>query len=183
MTEFRITTERLILRDWRDADREPWHAMCCDPEVMATIGPLKTRAESDAQIDRFLAQGAAIGHTVWALERRVDGAFLGFCGLVRGEFAPIMNEVEIGWRLWGKDWGRGYAREAAQACLDWGWKHTDTNRIWAITTPGNLRSWGLMERLGMARHHDLDFDHPNVPDDSPLKRHIAYSIGRNPQGE
>jgi RimJ/RimL family protein N-acetyltransferase len=183
MAEFRIETERLILRDWREEDREPWHAMSCDPQVMATIGPLKTRAESDAQIDRFVAQSVATGYTVWALERREDGAFMGFCGFFQGEFAPIENEIEIGWRLWGKDWGRGYAREAAQACLDWGWAHIDADLIWAITTPGNIRSWGLMERLGMARHPELDFDHPNVPEGSPLKPHIAYSIGRNARGD
>lgn len=178
MAEFRLETERLILRGWQEDDREPWHAMSCDPQVMATIGPLKTRAESDAQIDQFMAQSITRGYTVWALERQEDGAFMGFCGFSQVEFAPIENEVEIGWRLWGKDWGRGYAREAAQACLDWGWAHLDLDRIWAITTPGNVRSWGLMARLGMVRHHDLDFDHPKVPDGSALKRHVTWSIGR-----
>lgn len=178
MAEFRLETARLILRDWHDADRNPWHAMSRDPQVMATIGPPKTRAESDAQIDRLIAQSAANGHTVWALERREDGAFLGFCGLTIGEFHPIDGQIEIGWRLWGKEWGRGYAREAALACLDWGWARLDAERIWAITTPGNFRSWGLMERLGMVRHPELDFAHPKVPEGDPLKPHITYSIGR-----
>jgi RimJ/RimL family protein N-acetyltransferase len=146
---------------------------------MATIGPLKTRQQSDAQIDSFMAQSAATGHTMWALERREDGAFLGFCGLEIGEFAPIDGKHEIGWRLWGKDWGRGYAREAAKSTLEWAWAHLHVDQIWAITTPGNLRSWGLMERLGMLRRPELDFDHPKLPDGDSLKPHITYSITRN----
>ena len=75
-------------------------------------------------------------------------------------------------------WGQGYAREVARATLDWGFANLAEDTIWAITVPANIRSWGLMERLGMTRQIDMDFDHPNVPDDSPLKRHITYNIMR-----
>lgn len=95
-----------------------------------------------------------------------------------GNAGLIEGKVEIGWRLSHDAWGQGYAREAAAASLDWGFANLDTDRIWAITTPGNIRSWGLMERLGLKRHPQLDFEHPNVADDSPLKQHITYSIAR-----
>ncbi|CAM3219998.1 GCN5 family acetyltransferase [Sphingomonas antarctica] len=174
-----IETERLVLRAWRDDDRAPFAEMGRDPQVMATLGPLMTREDSDAAIDRMMAYQAAHGHCFWPVERREDGMFLGFCGLKQGpDDTPIAGETEIGWRLRSDMWGRGYAREAAEATLAWGWAHLDRNSIYAITTPDNSRSWGLMERLGMTRRHDLDFDHPGVPDDSQLKAHLTYAASR-----
>jgi RimJ/RimL family protein N-acetyltransferase len=75
-------------------------------------------------------------------------------------------------------WGKGYAREAAEASLAWGWEHLDVPTIAAITTTNNVRSSGLMERLGMVRAAADDFDHPNVPLGSGLRRHITYRIAR-----
>ena len=179
MAEFRIETERLILREWRDDDLAPFAAMCADPAVMATLGPLKTRGETAALIARVKAIGDECGHTMWAVERVTDSRFIGWCGLIPGVFWPLLSKVEVGWRIATDCWGHGYAREAAEASLDWAFTNLADERVWAITTPGNTRSWGLMERLGMKRHPELDFDHPNVPDGTPLKRHITYSIGRD----
>jgi RimJ/RimL family protein N-acetyltransferase len=179
MAEFRLETERLILREWRDSDSEPFHAMSNDPRVMATLGPLMSRSESDALIDRLKKRQADHGHTFWALERKEDGAFMGWCGIVLAlNELPIRGKFEIGWRLIHAAWGQGYAREAALASLDWGFQTLGAHEIWAITSTNNHQSWGLMERLGMERQHDMDFDHPNVADDSPLKRHITYRITR-----
>ncbi|NIJ18494.1 RimJ/RimL family protein N-acetyltransferase [Sphingomonas naasensis] len=172
-----IETDRLILRGWHDGDRAPFHAMGQDARVMATLGPLLWRDESDALIDRLQAIFDTHGFTFWAIERRADGAFLGFCGLKPGaEDTPIEGEIEIGWRLAHEHWGQGYAREAAQASLDWGWANLDAPAIAAITSTDNARSWGLMERLGMARAPEDDFDHPNAID--RLRRHITYRIAR-----
>lgn len=171
-----IETERLILRPWREEDRAACHAMCSDPEVMAFIGAPQSRAESDAAIDRMIVCQAEHGHCFWAIERREDGALLGLCGLLPPR--PPLEHVEIGWRLGRTFWGKGYAREAAAASLAWGWRNLATDTIDAITVPANTRSWGLMERLGMHRVAGGDFDHPAVPDGSPLKRHILYRIAR-----
>ena len=179
MAEFAIPTERLTLRAWRDEDHAPLLALCRDPLVMATIGPLQSAPEIDAAIARQRGFQSMHGHCFWAIERRADGAMLGFCGLKPGaEGTPIEGRIEIGWRLRSDAWGQGYAREAAQASVDWGWANLDADSLWAITTPGNVRSWGLMLRLGMARHEDLDFDHPALPADSPLLAHITYRIAR-----
>jgi RimJ/RimL family protein N-acetyltransferase len=172
-----IETERLILRGWRDSDREPFHDMSQDERVMATLGPLLWRDESDTLIDRMQGILDTHGFTFWAIERRVDGAFLGFCGLKPGaEDTPIEGEIEIGWRLAHQYWGQGYAREAAQASLDWGFAHLDIPSIAAITTVENVRSWGLMERLGMARAAQDDFEHPRAIE--RLRPHITYRIAR-----
>lgn len=108
---------------------------------------------------------------------QADASFIGFCGLKPGK-APIEHEIEIGWRLARDVWGQGFASEAAQASLDWGWAKLAVPSIAAITVPANRRSWSLMERLGMTRFPDEEFDHPDVPDSSPLKRHILYRIQR-----
>jgi RimJ/RimL family protein N-acetyltransferase len=180
MGDFRLETERLNLREWRDEDREPFHEMSNDPRVMATLGPVMTRAESDALIDKVQARQVEHGHTVWALERKDDAVFLGWCGLVIvPDGLPLAGLPEIGWRLAYHAWGQGYAREAALTSLDWAFGVQNMQRIWAYTTVGNDASWGLMKRLGMSRHHDLDFDHPLVADGSPLKPHIVYSIGQD----
>ncbi len=150
-----------------------------DAQVMATLGPLIDRAQADAGVGRMIAHQAAHGHCFWPVERAADGRFLGFCGLlVSGPGTPIAGQVEIGWRLRSDEWGKGYAREAAEAAIGWFWANMHRSTLFAITTPGNSRSWGLMERLGMARRHDMDFDHPNVPEGSPLKRHLTYELER-----
>ena len=170
-----IETERLILRPWRIADREPFWAMACDPLVMAHLPPL-TRAESDAAVDRMIATEREHGHVFWALDRKVEGDFIGFCGVLPPR-APIF-EYEIGWRLAHHAWGLGLAREAAEASLSWAWHNLPVPTIMAITNLSNTRSWGLMERLGMVRYPAEDFDHPDLADDDPLKPHILYRIHR-----
>ncbi|PZN92266.1 MAG: GNAT family N-acetyltransferase [Alphaproteobacteria bacterium] len=175
-----IETPRLFIRNWRDSDREPFAAMNADPAVREHLGPIQSRAETDAVIDRLVAVAADHGHTFWAVERREDARFLGFCGLkIAPENIPgIEGAIEIGWRLARDAWGAGYAREAAAACLDWGFANLPDDRIIAITTPGNVRSWGLMLRLGMVRRHDLDFAHPALAADDPLSAHVTYESAR-----
>lgn len=174
-----IDTERLVVRPWRDSDRAPFAAMGQDADVMRFLGPLRSRVESDAFIDRMVAMQAELGYCLWAVERLGDAAFLGFCGLNAGPAGtPLEGELEIGWRLARAYWRQGYAREAALACLDWTWANLAIEALFSMTVPANTASWGLMERLGMHRLADQDFDHPNVPDGSPLKRHIVYRIDR-----
>ena len=175
-----IQTDRLTLRNWQAGDRLPFNAMGRDPEVMKFLGPLQSQADTDAGIARLQGFAAEHGHTFWAIERRADGEFLGFCGLkIAPENIPgIEGAIEIGWRLRRDAWGLGYAREAAVASLAWGWANLAVDRIIAITTPGNIRSRALMLRLGMVRRHDLDFGHPALAPDDPLRAHVTFEMGR-----
>ncbi len=174
-----IATDRLHLRRWTDADRAPFHAMCQDPQVMEYLGDPQPRAATDAMIDRQNGLLDAHGHCFWALERRADGAFLGFCGIKPGaEGTPIEGRAEIGWRLAAAHWGHGYAREAAEASLGWAFANLAEGTVWAMTVPANIRSWGLMERLGMVRRPELAFDHPLPGLAERLKAHIVYSKDR-----
>ncbi|HKX79723.1 MAG TPA: GNAT family N-acetyltransferase [Novosphingobium sp.] len=171
-----IETERLNLRAWRDADRDPFWAMAQDEDVMRYLLPRSSREESDAVVDHLIAAQEACGHCFWAVERKDDARFIGFCGLMPAN-GPL-SEIEIGWRLERVSWGKGYAREAALASLDWAWRDTATPTVVAITVIENIRSWGLMERLGMRRDPSEDFDHPLLAEGHPLRRHILYRIHR-----
>ena len=174
-----IETARLILRGWRETDIAPFHAMGNDAEVMRYLGPPMTLADARIAADAQNAFIASHGYCFWAIERKADGAFLGFCGIKPGPAeTPIASELEIGWRLCRDAWGQCYAREAAEAVIGLAWANTDAPAIAAMTVIANANSWGLMERLGMTRDHGADFDHPAVPDGDPLKRHIVYRIAR-----
>lgn len=151
--------------------------MACDPRVMAYLPPL-TRRECDNSIDRMMTIEREHGHVFWAMERKIEGDFIGFCGIMPPR-SPIF-EHEIGWRLAHRAWGQGFAREAAEASLAWAWSRLPVPVVMAITNLANTRSWGLMERLGMLRYPDEDFDHPDLAEEDPLRPHILYRI-RRPQ--
>jgi len=170
-----IESKRLILRPWRDADREPFWEMACDPRVMAYLPPL-TRVQSDEAVERMIATEREHGHVFWALERKLEGDFIGFCGILPPR--PPIFEYEIGWRLAQQVWGMGFAKEAAEASLAWAWANLQVPSIMAITNHANARSWGLMERLGMTRYPDEDFEHPGLAEGDPLRPHILYRIHR-----
>jgi RimJ/RimL family protein N-acetyltransferase len=178
MAGFAIETERLLLRSWREADRVPFAAICADPKVMATLGPVMGRAESDALLLRVEAIEAEHGHTFWALERKDDAALIGWCGVIRGNAGPIEGKAEIGWRLAHEAWGKGYATEAARASLDWLFANLPDESAWAITHTGNRPSRAVMERLSMRYHPELDFDHPHIAEGDPLRPHVTYSLAR-----
>lgn len=172
-----IVTERLILRAWREEDVAPFRAMGQDPEVMRYLGPPASWEDCRRAIERMTVAQVENGHCFWAIERRDDAAFIGFCGLLPAK-PPITGEIEIGWRLARASWGQGLALEAARASLDRAWTHLDIPSVAAITVPANRRSWGLMERLGMTRVDGGDFDHPDLAPNSPLRRHVLYRIDR-----
>lgn len=173
-----IESDRLVLRSWRGEDLAPFAAICADPRVMATLGPLMSKEETAALIERVGAIEITHGHTFWALERKVDARLIGWCGVIRGTAGPIEGKAEIGWRLAGDCWGLGYATEAAYATLDWLFANLPDDEAWAITHTGNLRSRAVMERLRMHYRPEFDFDHPRLGEDDPLRPHVTYSVAR-----
>lgn len=180
MTAPEIATERLLLRDWRDADRGPFAALNADPAVMEHFPARLDRVESDALFDRIKAGWRQDGLGLWVLERRGDGRFLGFTGLSRPSFdAHFTPAVEVGWRLAREGWGHGYATEAATAALAFGFDALALGEIVSFTVPANVRSRAVMERLGMTRDPADDFDHPRLPPGHPLRRHVLYRLARD----
>ena len=173
-------TERLLIRPWRDDDRADYLATCNTETVTANLGGPAKIEDIDAAIARIRKSEEENGFCYWAVERKADGAFLGYCGLKFTNLtdSPVEGEIEIGWRLRDDVWGQGYASEAAAAVLQWAWANLDHDRIVSFTVPANRGSWGVMERIGMTRSPDLDFAHPGFPPDHPLSAHITYVIER-----
>ena len=171
-----LATERLVMRPWRAEDRDPFFAINCELAVYRHLGPL-TRERSDTMIDRYNEQFAGTGWGRWALEERESGLLIGHCGLMPlGDDLPFAPGVEIGWRLSERWQGKGLARQAAEAAVDFAFETLSLDRIVSFTTPANTASWGLMERLGMIRIGT--FDHPLLADGDPLKPHVLYEIRR-----
>ena len=172
-----IHTPRLLLRQWRETDREPWAAMNADPEVMRHFPSTQTRAETDAAFDRISSGIAERGWGLWAVD--LDGEFLGFTGLAVPRFdAHFTPATEIGWRFARHAWGNGYATEAARAVLGYAFDELELSEVVSFTAVQNTPSRRVMERIGMTHDSADDFDHPNVPGDSPLLRHVLYRVSR-----
>ncbi|HEV8392493.1 MAG TPA: GNAT family N-acetyltransferase [Dongiaceae bacterium] len=176
---FILRTPRLILRGWRDEDSEPFAAMFNDPAVMEFLLPSAGRGEIDAFIGRIKQHFADHEFGLWAVEVPGVAPFIGWVGLSIPRFeAHFMPAVEIGWRLASAYWGQGYATEGARAALEAGFTRFGLAEIVSFAVPANLRSIHVMQRIGMRRDPEGDFDHPRVPDGSPLKRHVLYRIAR-----
>ena len=178
VTPIEFETPRLRLRQWRDADREPFAALNADPPVVAFFAGPFTRAASDASIDAWQFQFSQRGWSNWAAERLDTGEFIGYVGLtVPVRVLPFSPCVEIGWRLAHRFWGHGYATEAAKGALRVGFDQAELEEIVSFTAAGNLRSRAVMERIGMQDAHE-DFDYPIFAEGHPLRRHCLYRIRR-----
>ena len=169
-----LVTERLLLRRWRDEDREPFFRMCHDAEVMRYLLPMNDRAASDAFVDRLDKHFDVNGFGMYAAERCDRAEFIGVIGLQIPR-VPLMPEpcVEAGWRLGRSAWGQGFAQEGAAAAIKAGFSRLGLTEIVAVTAIQNERSWRVMERLGMQRDGST-FAHPALAADHPLSEHFMY---------
>ncbi len=173
-----IETARLVLRSWREEDVEPFIRHTNTPAVMRWLGGVRDEAQvREMLVGKFNDWLAERGFTFWAVERREDGELLGFCGLKLADDAGTQIEGlhEVGWRLREDAWGQGYAKEAAIASLDFAFDRAGAEQVVALTVTGNEPSWGLMERLGMTRRPEFDYEGPDWAE-TPV---IVYVLGRD----
>jgi ribosomal-protein-alanine N-acetyltransferase len=189
-----LTTSRLILRPWRDADLSAFARLNDDPAVMEFLPRRLSRDESDAYAARTRTVIENRGWGFWAVEVKGAGTaaaapfiagaaaaapFIGFVGLsVPGFEAHFTPCVEIGWRLAKEHWGCGYASEAAAATLRFAFENLKLRQVVAFTVPLNKRSMRVMERIGMSRDPADDFEHPKLPPGHPLRAHVLYRVNR-----
>lgn len=174
-----LRTERLLMRRWLDADREPFAALNADPRVMEFL-TVRDRQESDDMIDRFELSFEIYGFGMWALQTLDSGRFIGLAGLANVGFtAHFTPAVEVGWRLAREWWGHGYATEAGRAALGYGFDVALLTEIVATAPVGNQRHRAVMRRLGMHRDPADDFLHPALPPDHPRARHVLYRLARS----
>ena len=163
------------MRRWQDGDREPFAALNADPHTMRFFPATLDRAASDAMVDRLEERFESQGFGLWALEVARTGQFIGFTGL-----APMPADVpggggtEIGWRLARHAWRHGYATEAAVAARDVAFSEVGLTELWSMTAVLNTPSQAVMRRIGMTEA--ARFEHPRVPDGSPLKPHVVFHL-------
>ena len=177
MDPIEFETERLLLRQWTPADREPFAALNADPRVMEFFPAQLTPAESDVLADRCESLIQERGWGFWVAELKASREFVGFVGLhTPSAELPFSPCVEIGWRLAFAHWGKGLAFEAARAALRIGFRSLGLNEIVSFTAVGNSRSRAVMERLNM--YESGTFEHPHVPQTSSLRLHCLYRLPR-----
>lgn len=171
-----LETERLVLRRWCDADRDSFARLNADPEVMHYFPKTHDRKYSDTFIDKMQEHLETHGYTLLACERKEEGDFIGFVGLLQQTFeARFTPAVEVGWRLHKHAWGQGYATEAAKACLRWGFEEHKLDDIVSMTYIGNQPSIRVMQKIGMK--YKMHFDHSKLPGHW-LEKHILYTAHR-----
>jgi RimJ/RimL family protein N-acetyltransferase len=136
-----------------------------------------TRAESDATAGRIEDHFERHGFGLWAAELLGTGELAGYIGLWTPRFeAHFTPCVEIGWRLGARFWGQGLATEGAREALRYGFEEARLDEIVSFTVPANARSIRVMEKLGMRRDREGDFDHPALAEGHPLRRHVLYRL-------
>jgi RimJ/RimL family protein N-acetyltransferase len=176
-----VCTERLLMRRWRDADREPYAAMNADPVVMRYFPAVQDRAASDVSIDRMETLFERQGFGLWALELAETGEFLGFTGLnPMPPGVPGAGGMEVGWRLGQHAWHRGYATEAATAAVGVAFNGVGLEDLWSMTAVLNEPSQAVMRRIGMTPY--ARFEHPRIEPGHPIRPHIAFRTTRGQAG-
>ena len=177
MAQTQLETSRLLLRQWRGEDLEPFIAMNRDPRVMCYFPEPYSPERTRAFYGRIQQEFAERGYGLYAAEEKLSGRFMGFIGFhgadFQAEFCPC---VEIGWRLDTPFWNRGYATEGAKACLALGFGQLGFDQVYSFTAVQNLPSRRVMEKLGLAFY--TSFDYPEIPDGHPLRPHVCYRITR-----
>jgi RimJ/RimL family protein N-acetyltransferase len=170
-----IRTDRLLMRRWRDSDREPFAELNGDPETLVFFPSTLDRAASDALVDRIEARFDEQGFGLWALEVAETGQFIGFTGLnPMPPGVPGAGGMEVGWRLARSAWHHGYATEAARAALNVAFTGAGLAEIWSMTAVLNEPSQAVMRRLGMTEA--ARFEHPNVPAGHRVRPHVVYHL-------
>lgn len=152
-----ITTDRTILRPWRDDDLDAFADMLADPEVQADAGGPVGRDEAARKMARYRDAHDRLGFTRWVVTDH-DGGFLGYVGIMPIDpWHPRAPNVEVGWRLVRRAWGSGLATEAARASLADGFARCGFEEVLSYTEAANARSQAVMRKLGLERDEARDF--------------------------
>lgn len=172
-----LESDRLLLRPWRDDDVPHWVAMGADPRVMRFFPSTYDADYAEAMAARLRERLERDGYGWWVLEVKGGSSFAGAIALMDVPFeAPFTPAVEVGWRLQYEHWGRGYATEGAARAIRFAFETLRLQEVVAMTAVENLPSQRVMQRLGMRRNAQDDFEHPRLPEGHRLRRHILYRL-------
>ena len=141
-----LTTERLLLRELELDDVDGLLEVLGDPDAMRYYPAPYDRDGVAAWIERQRRRYEDDGFGLWAVIRRSDGRFLGDCGPM---LQPVEDAVipEVGYHIVPSEQGRGYATEAARACVDWAFANTDFDIVCSIVAPDNAPSRAVAAKI------------------------------------
>lgn len=149
MNKLQLGTDRLILRQWREEDFEPYAEICADEQVMRYLGGKTfTRAETWRHMAFLIGHWHLRGYGHFAVEEKATGSFVGRIGFLNPDGWP---GFEIGWTLGRKFWGKGYATEGARSALAYAFNELDKDHVISLIHPENQASMRVAERLGEQR--------------------------------
>ncbi len=170
-----IETERLILRSWKEADKALFAEINSNANVMKYFpAPLSTE-ESDAFAERIKTEFEETGQGLYAVEIKETGEFIGYVGFHHFTFdMPFSPNWEIGWRISNKFWHKGYATEAAMACIAYAREKKFCKKLYSFTAVPNIPSENVMKQIGMT--YEGLFMHPALAEGHWLKEHKLYSL-------
>ena len=175
MRPYRIITTRLGLRNWTDADLEPFAPMCADERVMEFFPKTLNKNESLALINRLKSHYMNHGYCYFAVDRLDTNEFIGFIGLMHQDYTTSFTPfIDIGWRLSAAAWGNGFATEGAKACLDFAFAELNLEAVYAVATKYNVKSQRIMQKIGM--EHFESFNHPKLTNNKSLQKCVAYRV-------
>ena len=170
-----IETERLILRSWRVTDRAVFAEINSNNKVMKYFPKPLSIEESNGFVDRINSEFEETGFGLYAVEIKETGEFIGYVGFHRFTFdVPFSLGWEIGWRISDKFWNKGYATEAAMACIKYAREKKLCNRLYSFTAVPNIASENVMKRIEMS--FEGLFMHPALAEGHWLKEHKLYSL-------
>lgn len=178
MADIVAETERLILRTIEEGDAEVQYRLLNSPTLMARLGGPRELHEIEAKHAQTMQMQAQCGFGFLFLVEKASGEIVGHAGLkkVDNPLAANQGDHEIGWLIREDRWRRGYAEEAVRAIFDWAFTRVGAPLVVALTSELNEPSWRLMEKLGMERRPELDFDDPEYPPED--RRTIHYRMTR-----
>jgi len=175
-----LDTDRMKLRRWRAADREPFALLNREAAVMEFMPGLLSAEESDHLVDWIEAHFEEHGFGPWAAELRESEEFIGYIGLAIPRFQAAFTPcVEIAWRLASRYRGRGLATEGAYAVARDAFGVLEMPELVSFTVPANTRSRRVMEKLGMTHDSRDDFDHTLLPEGHSLRHHVLFRLARS----
>ncbi|KZE63846.1 GNAT family acetyltransferase [Fictibacillus phosphorivorans] len=172
-----LETSRLQLRDWKEADLEPFRRLNADEDVMKYFPKTLSTEETNVFYKSILSEFIECGFGLYAVEVKENKEFIGFIGFHRATFDSDFTPcIEIGWRLKKEAWGKGYATEGATACLQYGFNELGFSDVYSFTADVNKPSKNVMIKIGM--NFIKTFNHPKVKKDSHLNKHVLFHINQ-----
>lgn len=177
-SDYIFTSDRLGFRSWNDEDFNDFHAINSDEEVMKHFPTILSEDETRDFISRLQRHFEQYGYCYFAVETRHNQEFIGFVGLAYQTYETAFTPAtDIGWRLKTSAWGKGYATEGAERCLEYAFNELNLDHIVSTCPLRNVASEKVMQKIGMKRQEE--FLHPRLVDYPDYQPCVWYELRKS----